>query len=78
MFDDLGGMEYVGDQDHDAEKFASFHALYSCFVMLGVISILMTPAMNRALCIYHADPENNSKLTLSIKKSLNINLIYAG
>ena len=55
----LGGMGPVAELHNDGAKlFASFYALYNCFLALGLISILMTPAMHVALRKYHMDPEN--------------------
>lgn len=55
----LGGMGPV-DVLHtpEAKIFASFYALYSCFMVLGLISILMGPVMHQALKRFHSDPEN--------------------
>ncbi len=54
----LGGMGPIAEMHYwEGKLFASFYALYSCFVVLGVISILMTPAMHRALRKYHSDPD---------------------
>jgi len=55
----LGGMGPVGDLHSDAAiLFASFYALYSCFVALSLISILVAPIMHRTLHRYHSDPDN--------------------
>ena len=57
----LGGMGPVGDLHTIAGKlFASFYALFSCFVALGLISTLMAPVMHLALKRYHNDPKNRS------------------
>jgi len=55
----LGGMGPVGElHTVEAKLFASFYALYSCFVALGLMGILMTPVMHRTLKRYHSDPDN--------------------
>lgn len=55
----LGGMGPVAElHSWEGKLFASFYALYSCFVVLGLISILMAPAMHKALKHYHSDPNN--------------------
>ena len=56
----LGGMGPVNElHSWEGKLFASFYALYSCFLVLGLISILMAPAMHRALKRYHSDPNNS-------------------
>lgn len=55
----LGGMGPVNEMHSLCGKlFASFYALYSCFIVLGIISIMLTPAMHIALRRYHMDPDN--------------------
>lgn len=55
----LGGMGPVNEMHSvEGKLFASFYALYSCFVVLGIISIMITPAMHSALRKYHMDPSN--------------------
>lgn len=55
----LGGMGPVSTlQTWEGKLFASFYALYSCFVALGIISILMAPVMHSVLHHYHSDPKN--------------------
>jgi hypothetical protein len=55
----LGGMGPVNALHTDAAKlFASAYALYSCFMVLGIISILMAPVMHSVLKKYHSDPKN--------------------
>jgi hypothetical protein len=52
----LGGMGPVNELHTDEGKlFASFYALYSCFLVLGLIGILMTPVMHRVLHKFHAE-----------------------
>lgn len=52
----LGGMGPVAELHSTAGKlFASFYALYSCFIVLGLIGLLMTPAMHKALRKYHME-----------------------
>jgi len=58
----LGGMGPVGDlHTVEGKLFASFYALYSCFLVLGLIGILMTPVMHRVLHKFHAEKERNEK-----------------
>ena len=55
----LGGMGPVGELHSVCGKlFASFYALYSCFIVLGLISIMMTPAIHKALRKYHLEPKH--------------------
>jgi hypothetical protein len=55
----LGGMGPVDTLHNPAAKlFASFYALYSCFMVLSIISILMAPIMHGVLKRYHSDPKN--------------------
>jgi hypothetical protein len=55
----LGGMGPVNEMHSITGKlFASFYALYSCFVALGIITIMMAPAMHNALRRFHLDPDN--------------------
>jgi len=55
----LGGMGPVGELHSVSGKlFASFYSLYSCFVALGIISILTAPIMHKTLKHYHSDPAN--------------------
>jgi len=55
----LGGMGPVNEMhSFEGKVFASFYALYSCFIVLGIISIMLTPAMHIALKKYHMDPDN--------------------
>lgn len=55
----LGGMGPVNEMhSFEGKLFASFYALYSCFIVLGIISIMLTPAMHIALRKYHMDPDN--------------------
>ena len=55
----LGGMGPVTElHSWEGKLFASFYALYSCFVVLGLISILVAPVMHKALKHYHSDPNN--------------------
>lgn len=55
----LGGMGPVSVMhSFEGKLFASFYALYSCFIVLGIISIMITPAMHIALKKYHMDPDN--------------------
>lgn len=56
----LGGMGPVDQMKSlEGKLFASFYALFSCFIVLGIISIMLTPAMHLALRKYHMDPDNN-------------------
>jgi hypothetical protein len=60
----LGGMGPVDPLHSTVGKlFASFYALYSCFLVLGLITILMAPTMHRVLHRFHAerDRKNNIK-----------------
>ena len=52
----LGGMGPV-DTLHswEGKLFASFYALYSCFVVLGIMGILTVPVMHRVLQRFHAE-----------------------
>jgi hypothetical protein len=55
----LGGMGPVDILHNDSAKlFASFYALYSCFVVLGLISMLVAPVMHHVLTKYHSDHKN--------------------
>ncbi len=57
----LGGMGPVDQMKSlEGKLFASFYALYSCFIVLGIISIMLTPAMHLALRKYHMDPDNDA------------------
>lgn len=54
----LGGMGPVDVLHTDnAKLFASFYALYSCFMVLGLFTVLMGPVMHRVLHKFHADRE---------------------
>jgi len=58
----LGGMGPVGElHNWESKLFASFYALYSCFLVLGLIGILMTPVMHRVLHRFHAERERNKR-----------------
>jgi len=58
----LGGMGPVGDlHTVEGKLFASFYALYSCFLVLGLIGILMTPVMHRVLHKFHAERDRDKK-----------------
>src|SRR3954471_17066069 len=53
----LGGMGPVGDLHSTASKlFASFYALYSCFLALGLITLFIGPVMHDTLKRFHSDP----------------------
>jgi hypothetical protein len=52
----LGGMGPVGElHSWEGKLFASFYALYSCFIVLIIISILMAPVMHHVLHRFHAE-----------------------
>lgn len=54
----LGGMGPVDILHTDGGKiFASFYALYSCFVVLGLTGIFLVPLMHRVLKRFHSDPQ---------------------
>lgn len=54
----LGGMGPVTELHSESGKlFASFYALYSCFLVLGLFSILVTPSLHKALKHFHSDPK---------------------
>lgn len=56
----LGGMGPVDTlKNWESKLFASFYALYSCFMVLGLISILVTPAMHKALRAFHAERDRH-------------------
>lgn len=58
----LGGMGPVGEIHHwQGKLFASIYALYSCFLVIILISVLMAPVMHRALHKFHAEQEKKSK-----------------
>jgi hypothetical protein len=55
----LGGMGPVNElHNWQSKLFASFYALFSCFVALGLIGIMVAPLMHRVLHRYHSDPDN--------------------
>ena len=57
----LGGMGPVVElHNWEAKLFASFYALYSCFLVIGLIGILMTPVMHRVLHRFHAERERQT------------------
>jgi len=58
----LGGMGPVTElHTWEGKLFASFYALYSCFLVLGLIGILMTPVMHRVLHRFHAERDRSKK-----------------
>jgi len=58
----LGGMGPVNElHTWEGKLFASFYALYSCFLVLGLIGILMTPVMHRVLHRFHAERDRKER-----------------
>src|ERR1700722_3732933 len=58
----LGGMGPVTElHTWEGKLFASFYALYSCFLVLGLIGILMTPVMHRVLHKFHAERDKKER-----------------
>ena len=58
----LGGMGAVAPMTHDAVKlFASFYALFSSFVAMGSMAIIITPWLHRLLHHLHAVPADDDK-----------------
>lgn len=58
----LGGMGPVGEMHHwEGKLFASAYALYSCFLVITLIAILMAPVMHRVLHRFHAERERNQR-----------------
>lgn len=52
----LGGMGPVDVLHTDAGKyFASFYALYSGLVIIGVMGIILTPFIHRVMHVMHAE-----------------------
>ncbi len=57
----LGGMGPVNQLQTPVGKlFASFYALFSGLVFIGVAGLLFTPFVHRLLHQFHADPESDS------------------
>ncbi|MDE3037923.1 MAG: hypothetical protein KGJ21_05700, partial [Pseudomonadota bacterium] len=58
----LGGMGPVGDlHNWESKLFASAYALYSCFLVITVITILMAPVMHRVLHKFHTERDQRDK-----------------
>jgi NO-binding membrane sensor protein with MHYT domain len=54
----LGGMGPVDDLKTDGAKiFASFYALFSGLVFIGLVSVLLAPFIHRAMHKFHIDEE---------------------
>src|SRR5258708_7109399 len=54
----LGGMGPVDDLKTDGAKlFASFYALFSGLVFIGLLGVLLAPFVHRALHKFHIDEE---------------------
>jgi len=52
----LGGMGPVNELHGDAAKiFASFYALFSGLILIGVMGIILTPLAHRVLHKFHVD-----------------------
>lgn len=58
----LGGMGPVSTlHTWEGKLFASFYALYSCFIVLGLAGLLLMPVMHDVLHHFHRDPERDAR-----------------
>ncbi len=58
----LGGMGAIATMNGDAVKlFASFYALFSSFIAMGSMAIILAPWLHRLLHHLHAAPPDEAK-----------------
>lgn len=58
----LGGMGPVDAMPNNASKyFASFYALFSGIVLISTVSVMIAPAVHRAMHKFHLETEDDEK-----------------